>query len=66
MKRTVMALLLAVPSLTGSSQIYEAGVVVETFAGSGYYGHVDGVGVETMFYNPYDIKVDAWTNFFEL
>lgn len=64
MKDAVAAFLLIVSSSTTWCQIYEAGVVVETFAGSGYYGHVDGVGLETMFYNPYDIKVDGWTNFF--
>src|SRR5262245_54769796 len=44
--------------------IYESNVVVQTFAGSGFYGHVDGTGVETMFDVPFAIWPDANTNFF--
>ena len=38
--------------------------VVQTFAGSGFIGSVDGVGVNTMFNNPKAIVADSHSNLF--
>jgi len=44
----------------GTAQIYDTNnVVVQTFAGSGFSGHVDGVGQQTMFNNPRSIVADS-------
>lgn len=49
------------------AQIYETNnVVVQTFAGSGFSGYVDGVGQQTMFNCPSTIVVDASSNLFVL
>lgn len=49
------------------AQTYETNnVVVQGFVGSGFYGHVDGQGTLTMFYNPSAIVVDSSSNFFVL
>ena len=46
-------------------QIYETNnVVVQTFAGSGFYGYYDGHGVRTMFNNPSAIVADSSSNLF--
>lgn len=39
---------------------------VQTFVGSGFYGHVDGQGTQTMFSNPSSLVVDSSSNFFVL
>ena len=44
--------------------IYDTNVTVQTFAGSGFTGYHDGVGIETMFYSPYGICIDSKSNFF--
>ena len=41
-------------------------VVVQTFAGSGFSGHVDGVGQLTMFSDPLAIVADSSSNLFVL
>jgi hypothetical protein len=41
-------------------------VVVQTFAGSGFAGYVDGVGQQTMFNNPLAIVSDSASNLFVL
>jgi sugar lactone lactonase YvrE len=49
------------------AQIYDTNnVVVQTFAGSGFSGHVDGVGQLTMFNNPDAIAADSSSNLFVL
>jgi sugar lactone lactonase YvrE len=50
-----------------AAQIYETNnVIVRTFAGSGFYGYVDGQGTQTMFYAPSHIVADAASNLFVL
>ncbi len=47
------------------AQTYDTnGVVVQTFAGSGFAGYVDGVGQLTMFNNPRAIVADSHGNLF--
>lgn len=49
----IFGLLTLTVSFAASAQIYDTNnPTVSTFAGSGYYGDVDGTGVYTMFYNP--------------
>ena len=49
------------------AQIYDTNnVVVQTFAGSGFYGYLDGVGQQTMFYNPMALVSDSSGNLFVL
>ena len=49
------------------AQTYDTnGVVVQTFAGSGFSGYVDGVGQQTMFNNPNSIAADSSNNLFVL
>ena len=60
-----IAATLALPALRSNAQIYDTnGVVVQTFAGSGFAGHVDGVGQETMFISPEAIVADSSGNLF--
>lgn len=47
------------------AQSYDTnGAVVQTFAGSGFSGYVDGVGQLTMFNNPRTIVADSFGNLF--
>jgi len=47
------------------AQIYDTNnVVVQTFAGSGFYGYLDGVGQLTTFNNPTAIVADSYANLF--
>jgi hypothetical protein len=47
------------------AQIYDTnGDYVQTFAGSGFSGYVDGVGQQTMFKNPTAIVADSQSNLF--
>jgi hypothetical protein len=39
---------------------------VQTFAGSGFYGYVDGQGTQTMFFNPSSLVADTSSNLFVL
>ncbi len=49
------------------AQIYETnGVVVQTLAGSGVSGYLDGQGTQTMFYNPQSPVADSKGNIFVL
>ncbi len=41
-------------------------VVVQTFAGSGFYGYHDGIGLKTMFNAPSSVVADASSNLFVL
>jgi NHL repeat len=46
-------------------QIYDTNnVSVQTFAGSGFYGYLDGVGQQTMFYDPSGVVADTFSNLF--
>jgi len=48
-----------------NAQTYDTnGVVVQTFAGSGFYGYLDGVGQLTMFDYPRQIVADSQGNLF--
>src|SRR5437764_2880010 len=49
------------------AQTYDTNnVVVQTFAGSGFSGYVDGVGQSTMFNNPKGVVADSSSNLFVL
>lgn len=49
------------------AQNYETNnVSVQAFVGSGFYGHLDGEGLFTMFNYPGAVVVDSFTNFFVL
>jgi hypothetical protein len=68
MKITKISFLLAVAALLGwhtSAQNYDTnGDYVQTFAGSGFSGYVDGVGQLTMFNSPNAIVADSNSNLF--
>lgn len=54
-------------SFPASAQVYETNnVSVQTFVGSGFYGHFDGQGAFTMFNYPTAIVTDSSSNFFVL
>jgi hypothetical protein len=58
---------LAIACLRLQAQIYDTNnPVVETFAGSGFYGYYDGQGVFTMFNTPTAIVNDPSSNLFVL
>jgi sugar lactone lactonase YvrE len=66
---TLNGLVLLAAALAGSAeaQIYDTNnVIVQTFAGSGFYGYVDGIGEQTMFNNPIGITADNVGNLFVL
>jgi hypothetical protein len=55
MKLKIINLLVLVAGIFNrvEAQTYDTnGDYVQTFAGSGFYGYVDGVGQLTMFHNP--------------
>ncbi|MEO5804234.1 MAG: hypothetical protein ABIR24_11960 [Verrucomicrobiota bacterium] len=55
----------ALVSFSLQAQTYDTNnVVVQTFAGSGFSGYVDGVGQQTMFNNPNAIVADSHGNLF--
>ena len=68
MKTKIMAVLTAVMASFGwhaLAQTYDTNnEVVQTFAGSGFAGYVDGVGQLTMFNNPNVIVADSHSNLF--
>jgi hypothetical protein len=55
-------LLAATVSSFAQTRIYETNVYVETIAGSGFYGYLDGQGTQTMFHDPKVLVVDSATN----
>lgn len=59
MKTTFLILFLAITASAMAQIVHETNVTVETLAGSGFSGNVDGVGTETMFYNPSRIVFDG-------
>jgi hypothetical protein len=68
MKTKIIAVLTAVMASIGwhaCAQTYDTNnEVVQTFAGSGFSGYLDGVGQSTMFYNPNSIVADSHSNLF--
>ncbi len=68
MKTKIMAVLAAVMASFGwhaHAQTYDTNnEVVQTFAGSGFSGYLDGVGQLTMFNNPNAIVADSHSNLF--
>jgi hypothetical protein len=68
MKTKILAVLAAVMASFGwraYAQTYDTNnEVVQTFAGSGFSGYVDGVGQLTMFNNPNAIVADSHSNLF--
>ncbi len=68
MKTKIIAVLAAVMASLGwhaHGQTYDTNnEVVQTFAGSGFSGYVDGVGQLTMFNNPNAIVADTHSNLF--
>jgi mucin-19 len=53
--------------LQSRAQTYDTNnVVVQTFAGSGFSGYVDGIGQQTMFNNPKGVVGDSLSNLFVL
>jgi hypothetical protein len=64
--RALLCLALAA-CLRASAQSYDTnGDFVQTFAGSGFSGYVDGQGTQTMFNNPSQIVADSSSNLFVL
>lgn len=58
---------LAISSWQAKAQTYETNnVFVQTFAGSGFSGYLDGQGTQTMFNNPNVIAADSANNLFVL
>jgi hypothetical protein len=67
MKTKIFIVLLAILGWQAGAQIYDTnGDYVQTFAGSGFSGYVDGVGVNTMFGYPNFIFADSHGNLFVL
>ena len=68
MKLVSIFVLIAMAGTVGwqtKAQIYDTNnVVVQTFAGSGFSGYVDGVGQQTMFSSPTAIVADTLGNLF--
>jgi hypothetical protein len=67
MKLKIIIPLLLIAGLLNrmEAQTYDTnGVYVQTFAGSGFYGYVDGVGQLTMFHNPGAVVADSHSNLF--
>jgi hypothetical protein len=65
MKTKIALALVAILGWQVEAQTYDTnGDYVQTFAGSGFYGYVDGVGQLTSFYNPNAIVSDSHSNLF--
>ena len=65
MKTIFPILLLAACCERALAQNYDTNnVVVQTFAGSGFYGYFDGKGTQTMFSGPYSVVADSSGNLF--
>jgi hypothetical protein len=60
----IAAIIAATLGLRAQSQTYETNVAVQTFAGSGFSGYLDGVGQQTMFHSPSAIVADTFGNLF--
>lgn len=61
---SILGTLLIQAASSALGAIYETNVVVQTFAGSGFSGYVDGVGVQTMFNWPRAACLDNMTNLY--
>src|ERR1700739_3833147 len=70
MKLKIIITLVAAMGILGwcaEAQTYDTNNdVVQTFAGSGFSGYVDGVGQLTMFNTPEKIVADSYSNLFVL
>jgi hypothetical protein len=65
MKTIIVIALVAILGWQGKAQTYDTnGAVVQTFAGSGFSGYVDGAGQLTMFNNPRTIVADSFGNLY--
>jgi sugar lactone lactonase YvrE len=62
--KKLLALFILVAANGAIAQTYETNITVETFAGSGFYGYLDGVGALTMFYGPAALAADSHSNLF--
>jgi hypothetical protein len=63
----ISALTFLVACTVASAQTYDTNNdFVQTFAGSGFFGYVDGQRTQTMFYNPSAIVADSSSNLFVL
>ena len=60
-----LAAIVVMFGLRSDAQIYDTNnVVVQTFAGSGFAGYLDGQGTQTMFNNPSQVDADSTGNLF--
>src|ERR1035441_8010442 len=60
-----LAAIVVLSRCPAGAQIYDTNnVVVQTFAGSGFAGYLDGQGTQTMFNNPNVIVADSHSNLF--
>jgi sugar lactone lactonase YvrE len=70
MKAKVIAALCTIAATLAcrtGAQIYDTnGDYVQTFAGSGFYGYLDGQGTQTMFNGPSQVVADSLSNLFVL
>ena len=57
--KKLFLLIIASVTYAATAQIYESNITVQTFAGSGFYGYLDGVGALTMFYGPASLGADS-------
>lgn len=67
--KIILALVVMGASLVwqAGAQIYDTNnVFVQTFAGSGFYGYLDGQGTQTMFNTPLAVVADTQSNLFVL
>lgn len=65
MKTIIIALIAIVLTCQTQAQIYDTNnVYAQTFAGSGFYGYLDGVGQLTMFHGPNTVVADSHSNLF--
>ena len=63
--KIIFAALCVLPVWQAEAQIYDTNnVAVQTFAGSGFSGYLDGQGTQTMFNNPNAIVADSHGNLF--
>ena len=62
----IVAIQVALASESGAQTYDTNNVFVQTFAGSGFSGYVDGVGQQTMLHDPLKIVADSASNLFVL
>jgi len=65
MQTKPLSALLFAFALSATAQTYDINkVVVSTFAGSGFYGYIDGQGVQTLFNQPVAMVADTVGNLY--